>query len=406
LDQYTVTLSLADRIFPGNSPFARACRARNWAATSLGAPESWPACLRASIATLFASPLPMLLCWGGQRLQLYNEAYAQLLGSSAGANLGEPVENGWPALWQAELPANRDLPCVSRGSRLLSGASPACFDLNFSPLFDDHATVRGFILTAVARISEPAGSFNVVEKAIDRIQARFRALATAGDFSVYRMSPDWQELRALAGGRQGERPAVTSSGWADRYIYPDDRPRVREAIRRARDSKTTYEQEHRIFRRDGSIRWIRSRAVPILNEAGEIVEWIGAANDVTERREAVRALHESEARYRFLFDSIDQGFCTVEVLFNADGRPVDYRYLELNPVFERHMGLRNVGGKTMRSLVPDHESYWYEIYGRVAKTGEPTRFEMPAMALGERWFDVYAFRIDAPQLNRVAILFN
>jgi two-component sensor histidine kinase len=109
--------------------------------------------------------------------------------------------------------------------------------------------------------------------------------------------------------------------------------------------------------------------------------------------------------YRALFDAIDHGFCIVEVLFDEQDHPVDYRFLEINATFQAQTGLIDAVGKTMRSLEPDHEAHWFEIYGEIALTGNPLRFERPAGALG-RWYEVYAFRIGAPVERRVAILFN
>lgn len=109
--------------------------------------------------------------------------------------------------------------------------------------------------------------------------------------------------------------------------------------------------------------------------------------------------------YRALFDAIDHGFCIVEVLFDDQDRPLDYRFLEINATFEAQTGLKDAVGKTMRSLKPDHEADWFETYGEIALTGKPLRFEKRAGALG-RWYDVYAFRIGAPIQRIVAILFN
>lgn len=109
--------------------------------------------------------------------------------------------------------------------------------------------------------------------------------------------------------------------------------------------------------------------------------------------------------YRALFDAIDHGFCIVEVLFDEQLRPLDYRFLEINATFEAQTGLKDAVGKTMRSLEPDHERHWFDIYGEIALSGNPLRFERPASALG-RWYDVYAFRVGAPVERRVAILFN
>lgn len=102
---------------------------------------------------------------------------------------------------------------------------------------------------------------------------------------------------------------------------------------------------------------------------------------------------------------MDEGFCIVEVLFDAAQHPVDYRFLDVNPAFEKQTGLRGALGQTMRELAPAHEQHWFDRYGRVARTGEPTRFEAPGEALG-RWFDVNAFPIGLPQHRHVALLFT
>jgi PAS domain S-box-containing protein len=128
------------------------------------------------------------------------------------------------------------------------------------------------------------------------------------------------------------------------------------------------------------------------------------AHDVSGIKRAEKALLESEGRYRTLFESIDEGFCIIEVLFDGD-RATDYRFLEVNPAFERQTGIKNAAGRRMREIAPEHEEHWFQIYGRIALTGEPRRFENPAEALG-RFFDVYAFRTGAPEQRRVAILFT
>jgi signal transduction histidine kinase len=136
-----------------------------------------------------------------------------------------------------------------------------------------------------------------------------------------------------------------------------------------------------------------------------------AVRDATEQFLSVRerltesALAEGEARYGALFDSIDEGYCVAEVLFDANERAIDYRFLEVNRAFERQTGLRNASGRRMRELAPAQEAHWFERYGEVARTGEPSRFVERAAALG-RWFDTYAFRVGDPARRQVAILFN
>ena len=124
-----------------------------------------------------------------------------------------------------------------------------------------------------------------------------------------------------------------------------------------------------------------------------------------ERKRAEAELRESEQNYRMLFESIDEGFCIIEVLFDQNEKPVDYRFLQISPSFERQTGIKNAVGRRMREIAPQHEEHWFEIYGSIALTGEPMRFENEAKQLG-RWYDVYAFRVEDPQRRRVGILFN
>ena len=126
---------------------------------------------------------------------------------------------------------------------------------------------------------------------------------------------------------------------------------------------------------------------------------------LAETARAELALRESVERYRALFESIDEGFCVIEMLFEGADRPVDYRFVETNEAFVKQTGLADAIGRTVRELVPEHEAHWFETYGRVALTGEPIRFEARAQALG-RWYDVYAFRVGRPEERRVAILFK
>ena len=123
------------------------------------------------------------------------------------------------------------------------------------------------------------------------------------------------------------------------------------------------------------------------------------------RQEADTAQHASEEQYRSLFNSIDEGFCLIDMLFDANEKPIDYRFLEVNRAFERQTGLYAATGKRIGELVPDLEDDWFVIYGKVALTGEPHRFVHQAKAMA-RWFDVYAFRPDGLDCPRVAVLFT
>ncbi|WP_292785727.1 PAS domain S-box protein [Nostoc sp. NMS9] len=155
-------------------------------------------------------------------------------------------------------------------------------------------------------------------------------------------------------------------------------------------------------------RWYEVRTYPAPN--GITVYF----RNVTEQIQTAATLRQSEERYRTLFESIDEGFCIIEVLFDENDTPSasgstlrasDYRFLEINPTFEQQTGLRQAVGKTARQLVPDLEDHWIQIYGQVALTGEPARFENGSLAMN-RWFDVYACRMGEAQARKVAIVFK
>ncbi|MCK0532507.1 PAS domain S-box protein [Sphingobium agri] len=124
-----------------------------------------------------------------------------------------------------------------------------------------------------------------------------------------------------------------------------------------------------------------------------------------ERARAETALRRSELKYRDLFNSMDEGYCIIQILYEA-GRPVDWRFLEVNPAFEKHNGLGNAVGRTMRELQPAIEPKWVDIYAHVAETGESLRFEEDSQALNGRTFNLFAFQVGNPDDKTVAVLFQ
>jgi signal transduction histidine kinase len=116
-------------------------------------------------------------------------------------------------------------------------------------------------------------------------------------------------------------------------------------------------------------------------------------------------LREPGEQYQILFNTLIEAFCLIEVVFDADARPVDLRFLEINPAFELQTGLKNARGRLVRELIPDLEAYWFEIYGQVALTGQPARFVNEAKPLN-RWYSVSAYRVGGPESGRIAVLFN
>ena len=144
--------------------------------------------------------------------------------------------------------------------------------------------------------------------------------------------------------------------------------------------------------------WTDAEVALIEETAGRTWAAVGQAKSEAKRREA-------EERYLALFTSIDQGFCTIEVAFDEDDRPTDYRFLEISPSFERQTGIENAAGRWMREIASDQDAHWFETYGRVARDRTPERFESYSTPL-DRWWTVYAFPIGEARERKIAVLFS
>jgi PAS domain S-box-containing protein len=209
------------------------------------------------------------------------------------------------------------------------------------------------------------------ERALRDSEKRFRMLVSASSEVLYRMSPDWNEMRQLGGGGfipDQERP---SKEWLHEYIPLEDQPKVLASIERAIRTKSVFELEHRVRRVDGGVGWTRSRAVPLLDAQGEISEWFGAASDVTERKRAEQAQRESEARAQrrlseieAIYRSAPVGLCVLDT---------DLRFVRVNTRFAETSGWAADAhiGKTPGELNPDMGPVAEKALRRVLETGEP-----------------------------------
>ncbi|HEX8456527.1 MAG TPA: PAS domain S-box protein [Pyrinomonadaceae bacterium] len=191
-------------------------------------------------------------------------------------------------------------------------------------------------------------------------------------------------------------------------VAPEAHRVVGHILQRVYETGASETQEITATMPSGAESHLRVTWTPLPGTSGRPRGVLYLSLDITGRKQAETRLGESEERYRTLFTSIDEGFCVLEMLFDERDTPVDYRFLELNPAFEKLTGIpasEALGGKTVRQIIPNLEEHWFETYGRVAQTGEPNRFVNGSEAMN-RWFDVYAFRIGQPEERKVALLFN
>jgi PAS domain S-box-containing protein len=186
------------------------------------------------------------------------------------------------------------------------------------------------------------------ESTLREREEQFRALLSASSEVLYRMSPDWTEMRQLSGGGFLSDTVAPERDWAEKYIPPQEQPRVHAAIQDAVRNRRPFELEHQVRRNDGSTGWTLSRAVPRIDAAGEIKEWIGAASDVTARKEAEQALRESEELLRQFGDA------SSDLLWIRNAETLQLEYL--SPAFETIYGVSRE-----LALAGDNLFQWAEL---------------------------------------------
>jgi signal transduction histidine kinase len=451
----TLAGSPAADVFPGDSEMAARCRAFDWASTPLGPAARWPESLRTAARLVLAHPFPHLLLWGPALVQLYNDGYRTLIGDKHPTALGRPTHACWPEFEAVNAPrlarvlASESLafedelfPITRAGVR-----EDAWFTFSYSPVRAEAGDIAGVLVT----VFETTGRRRA-EAALRQSEERQAFLLGLGD--ALRQLSDPVEVQAEAARLLGLHLGASRVHYAEisgdgavgtvtsdyhvgvpsvvgQHRLDDYGPAAMDVFRSGRtlvvadvhtDARLTPPE-----RAATSALAIGAYVMVPLVKAGRVAAVLVAhhaaphawtADEVAlvdataertwgavERARAEAALREREGKYRLIFDAIDEGLCVVEVLFDADGRPADYRFLEANRLFEEQTGLASPVGRTARELVPGLEAHWFETYGRIARTGVPERFQNGAESMG-RWFDVFAFRVGAAEERRVGILFK
>ncbi|HEX2964605.1 MAG TPA: PAS domain-containing protein, partial [Syntrophorhabdaceae bacterium] len=192
-------------------------------------------------------------------------------------------------------------------------------------------------------------------------------------------------------------------GWVH-AVHLEDREFVELEWRKALLSGKSINIECRLRYASGAYHWARVRAVPVPDADGRIEKWFGMVYDIDKRKRTEESLRTSEEKYRTLFNSIDEGFFVIDVLFDEHDKPIDIYYVEANTAATRMLG-NNYAGKRLRDISPDYEEYWYQIFGKVALTGQSVRLERYA-APDRKWYSFYVFRIGGPESRRIGNTFQ
>jgi len=347
---------------------------------------------------------PLMVLDRELRIETANRSFYELFGTvreeSQGTLLSSLGDGGWadPSLWTA------------LAATLHEGAP-------FEPLEIESGFPGGrrTVLLEASRLLQSGGARLLVvlrditqrkqaESAVRRNEQELSDFFENASVGLHWVGPDGIILRVnqaeldMLGYRRDE--------YVGQHIgsFHADRPAIEELLARLHDRETVHEFEARLKCRDGTIKTVLIDS-SVLWEQGRFVHTRCFTRDISERKQAEQSLRASEERFRALFESMDEAYCVVEVAFDGAGSAQDFRFLDVNPAFEKQTGISQAKGRWMRDIAPAHEQHWFDIYGRVALSGETVRFEKPAAALG-RHYEVCAFRVGPAELRRVGIVFN
>lgn len=230
-------------------------------------------------------------------------------------------------------------------------------------------------------------------------EVRLKALIEATSDVVYSLSPDWSEMRELDGRGFLKDAGAPTTNWRTDNVHPDDLDLVNATIEECIREKKIFQLEHRVLRADGSPGWTFSKAIPILDEEGNVTEWFGTAKDVTQRKEAEEALSRIRVRsdqQKRLYETIASSTPDLLYVFN-----LSYRFTYAN------RALLNMWGRTWEESIGKglleigYEPWHAEMHEReideIIKTKLPIRGEVsfPHATQGTRVYD-YIF---TPVLN-------
>ncbi|MBV7554278.1 PAS domain-containing protein [Pseudomonas sp. PDM28] len=296
----------------------------DWASSPLGAASTWPQSLRTAVDIVIHSPMPMLLLWGPQLTQIYNDGFALLAGSKHPQAFGQPTHLIWPELkdftdpiYSAVLQGQVRTYSEQRFTLQREGReSDFWLDLTYSPIRDEGAEVAGILVTAIEtnerrRIAleleqRSAASLKAQRETEERLQLALAATDAVGTW-------DWDisEDRFIADVHfaqlHGVDPAMANQLPISEYlhgVHPQDRALIARSIKHCITHGSEYAEEYRLLQTDGQMRWVFARGRCYKDHHGRPIRFLGAALDLTERKHTEQALRQSQTELQLIINAM------------------------------------------------------------------------------------------------------
>ncbi|WP_095058110.1 PAS domain-containing protein [Pseudomonas sp. Irchel s3f7] len=296
----------------------------DWAIGPLGAASTWPQSLRTAVDIVIHSPMPMLLLWGPQLTQIYNDGFALLAGSKHPHAFGQPTHQTWPELkdftdpiYSAVLQGQVRTYSEQRFTLQREGQdSDFWLDLTYSPIRDESAQVAGILVTAIEtnerrRIAleleqRSAASLKAQRETEERLQLALAATDAVGTW-------DWDigEDRFIADAHfaqlHGIDPTMAGQLPISEYlhgVHPEDRALIARSIKHCITHGTEYAEEYRLLQPDGELRWVFARGRCYKDHHGRPIRFLGAALDLTERKHTEQALRQSQTELQLIINAM------------------------------------------------------------------------------------------------------
>ena len=288
----------------GTGELAGMVRDFPWSSTSLGPIRAWPRELLSPVNVILSSPLPMLLYWGTDHVVVYNDAARPIASSKHPQTLGAAADQVFKEAWHIIGPEIEKVlltgESVSREGVLVpleqdGRLNELYWNYSYTPVYVD-GSVCGVLVVCADVTARKAMEDALISGAADlrKNEEKLRTFIDAVSDVVYRVSADWSQALQVEGRGFLPDTHAPDPEWFTRNVHPEDQARVRAAIETCVREGSVFELEHQVQRLDGTPGWTFSRAIPVRDEGGAVVEWYGAASDITARKQAEQALLRSE----------------------------------------------------------------------------------------------------------------